>query len=323
MLTAQTVVDALGHTWGETTYTWAEDNQQVTATHVCSRDNMHTETETVEVTKSVFVEPTCEVKGETKYTSKAFNNTAFAVQSKTLTDIAALGHAWGETTYTWAEDNSSVTATHICTRDSNHVEEETADVTVRELSAATCETEGENRFTSDEYDNAFFAVQTKNVTVAALGHDWEVAVYTWATDHRSVTATRTCRNDGRHIQSETATATWAIIQSPTNSEAGRRKYTSAAFINKAFVTQTETVADIPALGTLNKLTLPSSLTEIEEEAFSGGAFQCVIIPNGVTKIGDRAFKDCPNLIYVYVPNSVTSIGEGAFDSNVAVDRVSN
>lgn len=37
-----------------------------------------------------------------------------------------------------------------------------------------------------------------------------------------------------------------------------------------------------------------------------------IVPNGVTKIGERAFEECSGLISVNIPNSVTSIGRDAF-----------
>ena len=38
------------------------------------------------------------------------------------------------------------------------------------------------------------------------------------------------------------------------------------------------------------------------------------IPNGITSIGDYAFKNCSNLTSVSIPNSVTSIGDGVFSS---------
>ncbi len=39
----------------------------------------------------------------------------------------------------------------------------------------------------------------------------------------------------------------------------------------------------------------------------------VVIPEGVTAIGKRAFYDCKSLISITIPDSVTSIGEGAFN----------
>ena len=38
----------------------------------------------------------------------------------------------------------------------------------------------------------------------------------------------------------------------------------------------------------------------------------IIVPDGVTEIGNRAFACCMNLQYVTLPESVTYIGEDAF-----------
>ncbi len=69
------------------------------------------------------------------------------------------------------------------------------------------------------------------------------------------------------------------------------------------------------------ITLPADLKIIEEEAFAGATFEAVIIPDGCTSIGSRAFADCPNLVYVRIPASVTSIAEDAFEGceQVVVD----
>lgn len=51
---------------------------------------------------------------------------------------------------------------------------------------------------------------------------------------------------------------------------------------------------------------------IASEAFYNCAITSVTIPEGVTYIGDAAFKFCRSLSEVIVPESVTKIGEGAF-----------
>jgi hypothetical protein len=66
------------------------------------------------------------------------------------------------------------------------------------------------------------------------------------------------------------------------------------------------------LSGLDILTLPADVTRIEANAFEGGAFQAVIIPDGCTEIGPEAFANCTELIYVSYPAG-TIIGEGAFD----------
>ena len=61
------------------------------------------------------------------------------------------------------------------------------------------------------------------------------------------------------------------------------------------------------------LILPSFLTTIEDEAFAGGAFKYVMLPEGVKTIGWHAFVDCPNLLYIYIPEDIESIDAHAFD----------
>ena len=58
--------------------------------------------------------------------------------------------------------------------------------------------------------------------------------------------------------------------------------------------------------------LPTSLREIEAEAFEGGAFSFVRLPDGTASIGSRAFANCPNLMHIYIPASATSIDPAAF-----------
>ena len=61
------------------------------------------------------------------------------------------------------------------------------------------------------------------------------------------------------------------------------------------------------------LTLPSGLQEISDEAFENVGAQLIIVPDGVTSIGERAFADCPNLIAVSLPGNIGSIADSAFD----------
>ena len=47
----------------------------------------------------------------------------------------------------------------------------------------------------------------------------------------------------------------------------------------------------------------------------------VIIEEGITSIGEKAFKDCDNLTEVSIPTSVTSIGESAFYGCSSLEKV--
>jgi hypothetical protein len=61
-------------------------------------------------------------------------------------------------------------------------------------------------------------------------------------------------------------------------------------------------------------TPPLQVTDIGE-AFSGcESMTNIIIPEGVTSIGDKAFKGCKSLINIVIPKSVTRIGDRAFES---------
>lgn len=61
--------------------------------------------------------------------------------------------------------------------------------------------------------------------------------------------------------------------------------------------------------------LPDSLKVIDAEALLGIAARTVVIPDGATAIGARAFASCPNLEYVVVPDSVRSIADDAFSGS--------
>ena len=237
----------VNHIWGEPAYEWAADNSKVTATRVCARDASHIETETVNAISEVTKVATCEGKGETTYTSVAFNNTAFTVQTKTVENIPALTHAWGTPAYEWAADNSSVTATRICAHDASHIETETVSTATEVTKEATCEVNGETTYTAT-FTNSAFAEQTKTLdNIPALTHSWGTPAYEWAADNSKVTAIRVCARDASHVETEEAATTSEVTKAATCEGKGETTYTSAAFENMAFTAQTKTVDDIPAL----------------------------------------------------------------------------
>lgn len=63
------------------------------------------------------------------------------------------------------------------------------------------------------------------------------------------------------------------------------------------------------------MTLPGALTAIQDGAFEGGAAEVIIIPEGVTSIGSRAFANMPKLKIVFMPESVKTISFDAFDGS--------
>lgn len=57
---------------------------------------------------------------------------------------------------------------------------------------------------------------------------------------------------------------------------------------------------------------PDAITTIDNEAFAGGAFTYVKLPENAISIGWHAFADCPNLAYIYIPAQITEIDAEAF-----------
>ena len=58
--------------------------------------------------------------------------------------------------------------------------------------------------------------------------------------------------------------------------------------------------------------IPNSVKKIGNAAFWGHQMTSMPIPNGVTSIGESAFKWCSNLTTITIPQSVASIGKQAF-----------
>ena len=169
--------DEAAHTYGGVSYTWTQTRGAWKATAkrtctVCEWD----ETETVTATGAQSKAPTCTVNGETTYTA-AFENAAFTTQTKTVADIASLGHAYDAvvTEPTCIEDGYT---THTCSRcGDTYTDSETgalghteaAPVKEKET-AATCETDGS--FEEVVYCTLCGAeLSRKTVVIPALGHE--------------------------------------------------------------------------------------------------------------------------------------------------------
>ncbi|MBR6029794.1 MAG: leucine-rich repeat protein [Clostridia bacterium] len=223
-------------------------------------------------------------------------------------------HPWGEPSYTWAEDNSTLTALHVCTLDPDHTETETVDVWSDVTLEPGCETMGQTTYTSDDFDNKAFEAQSKTLTnVPATGHDWYPVECEWADDYKTATATRDCRNDLSHVESETVSVTYVVTRRPESDVTGIVEYT-AAFQNPVFGTFTEQES-IPSLSNKDILYLPTGTEVIEDEAFYNTYADVVFIPQSCTYIGHRAFAYCLYLYYVEIPSSVATVEDDAFDGS--------
>jgi len=73
---------------------------------------------------------------------------------------------------------------------------------------------------------------------------------------------------------------------------------------------------------LESITIPGSVTSIDDDAFYGcSSLKSITIPGSVTSIDDDAFYGCSSLTSITIPGSVTSIGNSAFLDCVTLTSV--
>lgn len=103
------------------------------------------------------------------------------------------------------------------------------------------------------YNTVFYAqwTETGDPSVMAsgtceAGHNWNAPTYKWAADYSTVTATRICKNDSSHKESETVKTTSKVTKAATYTAKGETTYI-AVFANEAFSKQTKTAANIDKL----------------------------------------------------------------------------
>ncbi|MCD7839817.1 MAG: Ig-like domain-containing protein [Erysipelotrichaceae bacterium] len=175
-------ISATGHTYGNPTFTWT-DHSSATATFTCAKDD---DTQTVNATiTSATTAATCTVDGKIVYTATVtFNGTEYT-DTKTVT-IKAIGHTYGEPTFTWSEDYSTASAAFTCATcgDTQSVD---ATVTSEMTKAASCTEDGKTVYTATVTFNGTEYIDTKTETIAATGHSY---------DNGTVTTNPTCTADG-------------------------------------------------------------------------------------------------------------------------------
>lgn len=91
-------------------------------------------------------------------------------------------HTWSATTYTWAEDGSSCTASRVCEDNAAHVEQATAVIDQQQTKEPTCTQAGETTYTAT-FDQDWAVTQTMTLAdVAKLSHSYSQA---WQWDDTS------------------------------------------------------------------------------------------------------------------------------------------
>ena len=61
--------------------------------------------------------------------------------------------------------------------------------------------------------------------------------------------------------------------------------------------------------------LSEFITEIPNNAFEGCSSLSLINMSGITSIGEKAFKDCPQIDFIFLSDNITHIGENAFKNS--------
>ena len=188
-----------GHDYGEVSYVWNDDNSACTATRVCAKDESHVETENGVISSNVTKEATCVERGETTYVA-TFTNTAFATQSKTVTDIAIddKNHKASEVKYVWNGNNTECTATQYCERNAEHViNTETAIVSMEQT--GDCSMGITTTYTATFTNTAFTTqIKTETISVEELEHTYGDPIVEWNAEYTDCTVTRVC-STGNHI----------------------------------------------------------------------------------------------------------------------------
>ena len=239
--------------WGETTYTWSENNSSVTAVHAALNNPNEVEEETVKTDYSVVKAATCDVKGEGKFVATF---TKFKATEKTV-DIPATGHKLvhhaakaatcvteGNVEY-WecsvchklfsdSEGKNEAKDIVIPVNPNNHV----GGTEIKNAKEATC---GEKGYTGDTVCKSCGVVLVKGEEIPMKPHVWGKPTYEWSADHSTLTGKVVCENDNSHIYTKKVNST-AVTENATCTEKGKVTYTAEFGENEyGFTTQTAVV----------------------------------------------------------------------------------
>ena len=69
------------------------------------------------------------------------------------------------------------------------------------------------------------------------------------------------------------------------------------------------------------LVLPDGIKRVENYAFNRSRLSTIILPDGVTYIGENAFAECPELVSIRIPDTVTLMGNNVFSNNALLKSV--
>ncbi len=211
-----TVAHATGHDWGTWRITKApSESEEGEEVRVCHNDPSHIQTRKIPkvghvhaLTKVKAKPATCTENGNIEYWECTGGESPCGMRFKDAGGVEwvhdegvvihALGHEWGEATYAWSDNDTKVTATRVCLRDSSHKDQETVAAGKVEYVLPTCTQPGKTLVTSQLFTKNGFVPQSKQgPDVPALGHEWgEWKVTKPATETEEGEEARTCARCG-------------------------------------------------------------------------------------------------------------------------------
>ena len=239
--------ETAGHTYGNATAEFNDDYTSAKVTVSCTvcdgkeldalldDQNKDTQeiTKTADTTDIKVERPDdfdCEKGGEITYVATATIDGKEYKASKKVT-VEAGAHVCGEPKFTWSDDNTKCTATYTCTICGKEI---TKDCTVKkETTAATCEADGKTTYTATVKlnDSAKEYTDTKTEEIKATGHDYGEPAFKWSDDNKTCEATFTCKNDEKHVQTETCKVAQETTKAVTCTEDGEIIYTATCEFN--------------------------------------------------------------------------------------------
>ena len=217
------------------------------------------------------------------------------------TYVSALGHSYGEPSWAWSEDYTNATATFTCTNDSEHVDTLTATVTDEVTTPVTCTTDGEKDYTATVTFNNQTYTDVKTVTVKKTGHSISGNSCVNCGQPASEGLDMVLISEGEYTVSGIGTCTDTEILIPTTyNDLPVVSVEASAFLNNTAITS---------------VVLPDGITSIGENAFNGCESLTSVTfgkNSQLSSIGPGAFNYCYSLESITIPESVTNIGSDAF-----------
>ncbi|MCQ2976307.1 MAG: leucine-rich repeat protein [Bacteroidales bacterium] len=143
--------------------------------------------------------------------------------------IKALGHTYGDPTFIWTEDKTSVEGVIVCGNDKSHTLSGGSKEISTDTTKATCTEKGKIVYSATVEINGTKYTPKETVEIRALGHSYGAPVFTW-TDYTKAVATFTCERGDTTITVEGKITSEKTVE-PTATQKGKMVYTATFEFN--------------------------------------------------------------------------------------------